>query len=70
MYTAGIDAARYENDGTMVILDSETAYNPDLEESKKYNINILTSLMTKQVRARDKKGITLLTDLGYIYPKQ
>jgi hypothetical protein len=64
MYTAGIDAARYENDGTMVILDSETAYNPDLEESEKYNINILTSLMTKQVRARDKKGITLISDLG------
>jgi hypothetical protein len=64
MYIAGIDAARYENDDTLVILDSETAYQTNLEESKKYNINILTSMMTKQVRVRDKKGITLLSDLG------
>jgi len=64
MYSAGIDAATYENDGTIVILDSETAYNPNSVESEKYNITILTSMMTKQVRARDKKGITLLSDLG------
>jgi hypothetical protein len=61
---SGIDAARYENEGTLVILDSETAYQTNLEESTKYNIMILTTMLTKQVRARDKKGITLLSDLG------
>ena len=30
----------------------------------KYGINILTRMMTKQVRVRNKKGITLLSDLG------
>jgi hypothetical protein len=62
---SGIDAARYENDGALVILDSETAYQTNLEEeSSKYNIIILTSMLTKQIRSRDKNGITLLSDLG------
>src|SRR5215207_2254757 len=64
MNIAGIDAARYENNGTMVIVDSEKAYQPNLEESEKYNINILTSMITNQVRVLDKEGITLLSDLG------
>jgi DcmR-like sensory protein len=64
LHLSGIDAARYENEGTLVILDSETAYQTNLEESTKYNIIILTTMLTKQVRARDKKGITLLSDLG------
>jgi hypothetical protein len=61
---SGIDAARYENEGTLVILDSETAYQRNLQESAKYNIIVLATMLTKQVRARDKKGITLLSDLG------
>jgi hypothetical protein len=64
LHLSGIDAARYENEGTLVILDSETAYQPNLEESAKYNIITLTTMLTKQVRAREKKGITLLSDLG------
>jgi hypothetical protein len=64
LHLSGIDAARYENEGTLVILDSETAYQTNLEETTKYNIMILTTMLTKQVRARDKKGITLLSDLG------
>jgi hypothetical protein len=64
LHLSGIDAVRYENEGTLVILDSETAYQPNLEESAKYNIIILTTMLTKQVRALDKKGITLLSDLG------
>jgi hypothetical protein len=64
MYATGINATRYENDGTIVILDSETAYNPNLDKSEKFNINTLTSMMIKQVRARDRKGIALLSDLG------
>jgi hypothetical protein len=64
LHLSGIDAARYENEGTLVILDSETAYQRNLEESTKYNIMTLTTMLTKQVRARDKKGITLLSDLG------
>ena len=64
LHLSGIDAARYENEGTLVILDSETAYQTNLEESTKYNIIILTTMLTKQARAREKKGITLLSDLG------
>jgi MEDS: MEthanogen/methylotroph, DcmR Sensory domain len=64
MYLAGIDAARYENDGTLVILDSETAYQPTSEQTSTYNIIILTTMLMKQVREHDKKGITLLSDLG------
>ncbi|MDQ4016210.1 MAG: MEDS domain-containing protein [Thermoproteota archaeon] len=64
MNIAGIDAARFENDGTLVILDSEKAYQPNLEESEKYDIHILISMMLNQVKVLDKKGITLLSDLG------
>ncbi len=65
MNLAGIETARYENDGTLVVLDSETAYQQILKEGAEYGINnILTRIMTKQVRVRDKKGITILSDLG------
>lgn len=66
MQLAGIDAARYENDGALIILDSETAYQATLEENEKYSIiNILTSIITTLVKVRDKKkGITLFSDLG------
>jgi hypothetical protein len=66
MYLAGIDATRYENDGTLVILDSEMAYQPTLEQGATYNIIIiiLTNMLIKQVQERDRNGITLLSDLG------
>jgi hypothetical protein len=64
MHLAGIDVARHENDCTLLILDSETAYQPALEEGAKYRINILTKMMSKQVKVLDKKGITILGDLG------
>jgi hypothetical protein len=64
MHLAGIDATRYENDGKLLILDSETAYQPNLEESAEYNIYGLTTMLTKQEIPRDKKGITWLSDLG------
>ena len=65
MNLAGIETARYENDGSLVVLDSETAYQQILKEGAEYGINnILTRMLTKQVRVRDKKGITILSDLG------
>jgi hypothetical protein len=65
---AGIDTARYENDGTLVILDSEMVYQPILEKTGRDNIIIiLTSLLMKQAQERDKKGITLVSDLGTFF---
>src|SRR5215218_8813102 len=64
MYLAGIDAAKYENDGTLVILDSEIAYQPTSEQTSTYNIIILTTMLMKQLQEHDKKGIMLLSDLG------
>jgi hypothetical protein len=64
MHLAGIETARYENDGTLVILDSEEAYRPTLGENEKYYINSLTSIMTKKAMEHHKKGITMLSDLG------
>ena len=65
---AGIDTARYEIDGTLVILDSEMAYQPSVEQTGRYNIIIiLTSMLMKQAQERDKKGITLLSDLGTFF---
>jgi hypothetical protein len=68
---AGIDTARYENDGTLVILDSEMAYQPSLEQNGRYNIiSILTSLLMKHAQERDKKEITVLSDLGTFFLKK
>ena len=65
---AGIDTARYEKDGTLVILDSEMVYQPIVEKTGRDNIIIiLTSLLMKQAQERDKKGITLLSDLGTFF---
>jgi hypothetical protein len=64
MQLAGIETARYENDCTLVILDSEAAYRPTLQETKKYYINSLASITTKKAAERDKKGITMISDLG------
>ena len=64
----GIDTARYENNGTLGILDSETAYQPSVEQTGRYNINmILTSMLINHTQERDKKGITLLSDLGTFF---
>jgi MEDS: MEthanogen/methylotroph, DcmR Sensory domain len=58
---AGIDTARYEKDGTLVILDSQMAYKPSLEQTVRYN-----NLM-KHAKEHDKNGITLLGDLGTFF---
>ena len=68
---AGIDTARYEKDGTLVILDSEMAYQPSVEQNGRYNIIvILTSLLMKLAEEGDKKGITVLSDLGTFFLKK
>ena len=72
MYLAGIDAAKYENEGTLVILDSETAYQPSWEQNVTYKIVAadlfnLINILTKQVYERNKKGITLLSDPGIFF---
>jgi hypothetical protein len=65
---AGIDAARYEDGGTVVILDSETAYKASMERTGRDNfIIILTNVLMKNAQERDKKGITLLSDLGTFF---
>jgi hypothetical protein len=65
---AGIDTARYENDSTLVILDSEMAYQPSVEQNGRYNIiSILTSLLIKNAQERDKKEVTVLSDLGTFF---
>ncbi len=68
---AGIDTARYENNGTLGILDSEMAYQPSVEQTGRYNIIIiLTSLLTRLAEEGDKKGITVLSDLGTFFLKK
>jgi hypothetical protein len=64
----GIDTARYENNGTLVVLDSEAAYQPSVEHTGRYDISmILTSLLTNHAQEREKQGITLLADLGTFF---
>lgn len=60
----GIETARYENNGSLVILDSEAAYQPTLEENEKYHINRLVNIIPKKATELRKRGITILSDLG------
>ena len=60
----GIETSRYENNGSLVILDSEAAYQQTLEENEEYHINSLVSIMTKKATELRKRGITILSDLG------
>lgn len=62
--------ARYENDGILLILDSEAAYLPASEEAGKYRINNLTEMMAPQVRGHHKEGVTILADLGIFVLKK
>lgn len=65
---AGIDAAKYEDDGTLVILDSEKAYKSSVEQTRRDNfIIILTNVLMKNAQERDKKGITLVIDQGNFF---
>ena len=70
LHQAGIDVARYENDGILLILDSEAAYRPASEEAGKYRINNLTEMMAPQVRGHHKEGVTILADLGIFVLKK
>ncbi len=68
---AGIATTRYENDSTLVILDSEMAYQPSVEQNGRYNINIiLTNLLMRLAEEAGKKGITVLSDLGTFFLKK
>jgi hypothetical protein len=65
---AGDKVAKYENGDMLVILDSQMAYQPSVEQPGRYNITtILTNLLMKHAQERDKKGITLLSDLGTFF---
>ena len=64
MHLAGIDASKYELDGSLVLLDSEIACTAMSKRTSTYNIAILANMLMKQVEEHDKKGITLLCDLG------
>jgi hypothetical protein len=66
---AGLDTARYEKNGTLGILDSEMAYQPSTEQTRRYNISIILTnlLIINHAQERNKKGITLLTDLGTFF---
>ena len=61
---AGIDTERYENDGRLVIVDSEIAYQRAPLHNSLYNISSLITASVRQAEAIYGKGITLLTDLG------
>jgi MEDS: MEthanogen/methylotroph, DcmR Sensory domain len=72
MYQAGIDAARYENESTLVILDSEMAYVSTWEQDVRDKVVAadfmnLISILTRQVYEYNKKGITLLSDPGVFF---
>jgi hypothetical protein len=64
MHLAGIDTERFENDGRLVIFDSQIAYQTTLEEGSTYNISSLIRGLTNQVQESHREGITLLSDPG------
>ena len=74
---AGIDVAKYESVGDLVIMDSETVYQPHIQKSdinyyendakgieNTYNISITTSELVRHAEKIGKNGVTIFDDLG------
>lgn len=64
MNVAGIDTEKYENEGKLLIVDSEIAYQTTTRQSSPYNIHDLVAASIKEINTNHGKGVTLLTDLG------
>ena len=71
--TAGIDVPKYEGNGTLLILDSEIAYQNamktsinDIEKSSvsDYNIMMIGALLLRRAEKLGRNGVTILGDLG------
>jgi hypothetical protein len=75
---AGIDVAKYESVGDLVIMDSETVYQPHIQKSDKnnyhgndakriektFNIIIITSQLLRHAEKTGRNGVTIFGDLG------
>lgn len=70
---AGIDTAKYEGNGTLMILDSQSAYRKTLASNKDncdnsgigaYNITMIAILLFRIVEKHEKNGVTIFGDVG------
>jgi hypothetical protein len=68
---AGIDAKKYEKDGSLVIIDSFEAYSRSpYSNDNTYKIAPLFKLLLQQAEIFGKKGISIISDLGLFYQFQ
>jgi hypothetical protein len=74
---SGIDVNKYENEGTLIIMDSLKGYFPSEEQSSfhdnydnlKEDLDLMSYLriLLKQAERQGKNGVTVLSDLGSFY---
>ena len=70
---SGIDVNKYENEGSLIIMDSLEGYFPSEEQSNYINhkgdLNFMSyiEVLLKQAERQGKNGVTVLSDLGSFY---
>ena len=67
---AGIDAEKYEKEGSLAIIDSFEAYSRQSSNDSTYKIVSLLKLLIQQAEIFGKKGISIISDLGSFYQFQ
>jgi hypothetical protein len=59
-----IDVAKYEVDGTLVIVDTEKAFQ---KSNDVYNILLMIDLLTKRAESLGKDGLSMIADAGSFF---
>jgi len=59
-----IDASKYEVEGTLVIVDTENAFQ---KSSNMYNILLMINLLTKRAGSMGKNGLSVIANAGSFF---
>lgn len=59
-----MDVSRYEVDGTLVIIDTEKAFE---KSNGMYNIILMINLLTKRAESMRKNGLSMIADAGSFF---
>jgi hypothetical protein len=59
-----INASKYEVEGTLVIVDTENAFQ---KSNDVYNILLMINLLTKRVASLGKNGLSMIADAGSFF---
>ena len=59
-----IDVSKYEVDGTLLIIDTEKAFQ---KSNEVYNVLLMINLLTKRAESLRKNGLSMIADAGSFF---